>query len=122
MFKGTNNIPPTISPPFTDPTTGLPSYFTTVPAGGVISFQIHSDDFDVYPNPSSGSFNIYLELPFKKDISMKIFDVNGRVVRETFKENFLNQLFSFEDIPNGIYTVLLNVGNERMKKNIVITD
>ena len=78
--------------------------------------------FDVYPNPSSGSFNIYLELPFKKDISMKIFDVNGRVVRETFKENFLNQLFSFEDIPNGIYTVLLNVGNERMKKNIVITD
>ena len=78
--------------------------------------------FDVYPNPSSGSFNIYLELPFKKDISMQIFDVNGRVVRETFKENFLNQLFSFEDIPNGIYTVLLNVGNERIKKNIVITD
>ena len=78
--------------------------------------------FDVYPNPSSGSFNIYLELPSRKNISMKIFDVNGRVVREISKDNFLNQLFSFEDIPNGIYTILLNAGNERIKKNIVITD
>ena len=78
--------------------------------------------FDVYPNPSSGSFNIYLELPSKKDISMKIFDVNGRVVKEILKNNFLSKLFSFEDMPNGIYTVLLNIGNERIKKNIVITD
>ena len=78
--------------------------------------------FDVYPNPSSGSFNIYLELPSKKDISMKIFDINGRVVKEISKNNFLNQLFSFEDIPNGIYTILLNVGNEKIKKNIVITN
>ncbi len=78
--------------------------------------------FDVYPNPSLGSFNIYLELPSKKNISMTIFDVNGRVVREIFKEDFSNQLFSFQDIPNGIYTVLLNLENERIKKNIVITD
>jgi len=78
--------------------------------------------FDVYPNPSSGSFNVYLELPSKEDISIKIFDINGRVVREILKNDFLNQLFSFANIPNGIYTILLNIGNERIKKNIVITD
>ncbi|MFL2576980.1 MAG: T9SS type A sorting domain-containing protein [Flavobacteriales bacterium] len=50
LSGGTNNIPPTITPPFTDPLTGLPSYSTTVAAGGVINFQIHSEDFDVYPN------------------------------------------------------------------------
>ena len=78
--------------------------------------------FDVYPNPSTGSFNVYLDLPRNEDISIKIFDVKGRVVREIIKYNFINQLFSFEDIPSGIYTILLNVGNERIKKNIVITD
>jgi len=78
--------------------------------------------FDVYPNPSTGSFNVYLDLPSNEDISIKIFDTKGRVVREIIKYNFTNQLFSFEDIPSGIYTILLNVGNERIKKNIVITD
>ena len=52
LSGGTNNIPPSVSPPFTDPITGLPSYSTTVPAGGVINFQIQSDDLDVYSNGS----------------------------------------------------------------------
>ena len=52
LSGGTNNIPPTVSPPFTDPITGLPSYSTSVPAGSAISFQIQSDDFDVYANGS----------------------------------------------------------------------
>ena len=84
--------------------------------------QLENIFFDVYPNPSSGSFNVYLELPSIKNISMKIFDGNGRVVREILKDNFSGQLFSFEDIPNGIYTILLDLGNERLKKNIVIAD
>ena len=84
--------------------------------------QLENIFFDVYPNPSSGSFNVYLELPLMKNISMKILDGNGRVVREILKDNFSAQLFSFEDIPNGIYTILLDLGNERLKKNIVITD
>jgi hypothetical protein len=52
LAGGINNIPPTVSPPFTDPITGLPSYSTSVPAGGAINFQIQSDDFDVYANGS----------------------------------------------------------------------
>ncbi|MFL2574353.1 MAG: T9SS type A sorting domain-containing protein [Flavobacteriales bacterium] len=50
LSGGTNNIPPTVSPPFLDPITGAPSYSTSVPAGSTINFQIQSDDFDIYPN------------------------------------------------------------------------
>ena len=50
LSGGTSNLPPTVSPPFTDPITGLPSYSTSVPAGGVINFSVHSDDFDIYGN------------------------------------------------------------------------
>ena len=65
LSGGTNNIPPTITPPFTDPVTGLPSYSTTVAAGGTISFQIHSEDFDIYPNAVSYT---HLTLPTNREV------------------------------------------------------
>ena len=43
------------------------------------------------------------------------------VVKEISKDNFISQLFTFDDFPSGIYTVLLNTDNERVKRNIVIT-
>ena len=83
--------------------------------------KIENIFFDVYPNPSSGSFNIYLELPTTNNINITVFDINGRVVKEISKDNFISQLFTFDDFPSGIYTVLLNTDNERVKRNIVIT-
>ena len=50
LSSGTNNVPPTVPAPFTDPITGLPSYSTSVAAGSVINFAISSDDFDIYAN------------------------------------------------------------------------
>ena len=42
------NDPPVISPAFTDPVTGLPSYETTVYAGDLVNFTIDAEDLDVY--------------------------------------------------------------------------
>ncbi|MEE2931623.1 MAG: gliding motility-associated C-terminal domain-containing protein [Bacteroidota bacterium] len=44
------NSPPSISAPFTDPITGLPSFETTVYAGDLVTFNIQGDDPDVYIN------------------------------------------------------------------------
>ena len=77
--------------------------------------------FDVYPNPSSGFLNVYLELPLKENITITLFDVNGRVLSEIKKVDFLSELMSFEEIPSGIYTIILDTKNHRLKKNIVIS-
>ena len=77
--------------------------------------------FDVYPNPSSGVLNVYLELPLKENITITLFDVNGRVLREIKKVNFLSELIFFDEMPSGIYTIILDTKNHRLKKNIVIS-
>lgn len=104
----------------TDFGTEITDYFRV---GTYSMSQLELDNifFDVYPNPSSGFFNVYLELPSKEDIIITLFDINGRVVEEITKTNFLSELFSFGDISPGIYTILLNVNNQRLKKNIVIS-
>ena len=57
----------------------------------------------------------------QNNINITVFDINGRVVKEISKDNFISELFTFDEFPSGIYTVLLNTDNERIKRNIVIT-
>ena len=42
------NDPPTITAPFTDPVTSLPSYEATVYAGQLVQFNITAEDTDTY--------------------------------------------------------------------------
>ena len=78
--------------------------------------------FDVFPNPSNGNFNVFVESNINNKVILKIIDINGKVIKEMIKgEGASYQNFTIKDLPNGIYTILLESENDRMKKNIVIT-
>lgn len=53
----------------------------------------------IYPNPSSGIFNIYVN---EKNASIKIYDLEGKliVLKETFQNN---TEINLQDFPAGIY-------------------
>ena len=77
--------------------------------------------FDVFPNPSNGNFNVFVESNFINKVILKVIDINGKVIKEMIKEKEASyQNFSIKDLPNGIYTILLESENNRMKKNIVV--
>ena len=77
--------------------------------------------FDVFPNPSNGNFNVFVESNINNKVILKIIDINGKVIKEMIKgEGASYQNFTIKDLPNGIYTILLESENDRMKKNIVI--
>ena len=77
--------------------------------------------FDVFPNPSNGNFNVFVESNINNKVILKIIDINGKVIKEMIKDkNASYQNFSIKDLPNGIYTILLESENDRMKKNIVV--
>ena len=77
--------------------------------------------FDVFPNPSNGNFNVFVESNFINKVILKVIDINGKVIKEMIKEKEASyQNFSIKDLPNGIYTILLESVNNRMKKNIVV--
>ena len=77
--------------------------------------------FDVFPNPSNGNFNVFVESNFINKVILKVIDINGKVIKEMIKEKEASyQNFSIKDLPSGIYTILLESENNRMKKNIVV--
>ena len=77
--------------------------------------------FDVFPNPSNGNFNVFVESNINNKVILKIIDINGKVIKEMIKgEGASYQNFTIKDLPNGIYTILLESENDRMKKNIVV--
>ena len=71
--------------------------------------------YDNYPNPFNPSTTIKFEIPDKSYVTLKIFDVNGRVVAEPVKETLQAGLYEYkfkaEDLPSGVY--MYNLITER---------
>lgn len=59
----------------------------------------------VYPNPSTGLFNINSNQNIE-NASIKVFDLNGRIIHHS-KENSENNVLNLTNVQNGIY--ILNI-------------
>ena len=38
--------------------------------------------FDVFPNPSNGNFNVFVESNINNKVILKIIDINGKVIKK----------------------------------------
>jgi hypothetical protein len=67
----------------------------------------HRNELLVYPNPVEGQFSISYDLSQSSEVSLKLYDLHGKQVRDLFCdfENSGVKLHSFElgDLPSGIY-------------------
>ncbi|MDD2633900.1 MAG: alpha/beta fold hydrolase [Bacteroidales bacterium] len=70
----------------------------------------------IFPNPSSGMVTI--QLSDKRLCKLSIYNNNSTKVFET--EVNQNKEFDFSFLPNGIYTIKLDIDNESITKKLVI--
>jgi hypothetical protein len=69
----------------------------------------HDFKFNVYPNPSSGNFNIIYLLPQNKEGKLEVFDITGKVVYEMRLPQWSTlQQMSLPHLSKGIYAVKIN--------------
>ncbi len=81
----------------------------------------------IYPNPSVGKFSVGVEV-FEKDqnINYLIYDSNGKLaVAQTLLSNGVDHgehVFFIDEtqLTQGVYTILLNIGSQSVKKNLII--
>ncbi len=81
------------------------------------------NDVMIYPNPSSGKFNVDLFFNANCDASITIYDVTGRIIRtEKFKQ-VLNKTIEidFSSKPEGVYYISVNSDKKQWNKRIVIS-
>lgn len=96
--------------------------FTTGDIVDVNEIDPVSMDINIYPNPSSGMFNI--ELQGLKSAQINVYDQMGRIVISQVSEN-LNQNYdevrlNMSDYASGIYFVLIQSDEGRTVKKIVL--
>jgi hypothetical protein len=76
-----------------------------------------ANDFRIYPNPSSGEFNISFDNP-KGDYSIEIYSLIGQKVFE--KENTRSATISAPNLQKGIYLVKITKDSKSIIKKIEI--
>ena len=96
-----------------------PIFFTT--PSSIRSKQEESLLFDVFPNPSTGNFNVKFTNDDNKDISLYIYNVLGELVRLVeIIPNQSNCTIDLSSHPKGIYSIWMHQSDEKYHKKIVI--
>lgn len=79
---------------------------------------------NVYPNPFNGTTNINFQLNKPCDVSLKLYDIQGRHVRSLINEemNAGQHTFSLEieDLSSGTYFVQMEAGNTVSVKKVML--
>lgn len=78
-----------------------------------------NENFKVYPNPVSDKINIDFSSDFQSKVSLKLFDIQGKLVASKTKSNKENSVdINVDSLPTGIY--LLKIMDAISSKNIKI--
>lgn len=91
---------------------------------GIDETAVH-DGLDVFPNPASDIINVSFYLYEMTSVSAEIFDINGRLVKQTTTENLHPGRHELKfnahgDMEAGVYFIRLNDGKNVYSKKVVI--
>lgn len=77
----------------------------------------------IYPNPTSAEVNIELQSLTNSTVTIKLFDVMGKVVKEknvTLRQGQQKISISTDGLPNGTYSLHLSNGEKVVKEKIQV--
>ncbi len=79
---------------------------------------------DVFPNPSSGDFNIRLKLEQRSKVNIRLYDLNGKLMDKILRKSLNKGAHTIgwtpENISPGNYILHINTGRELLKRQIII--
>jgi hypothetical protein len=78
----------------------------------------------LYPNPSSGIFNLVYQLEEGQVISLQIYNTEGKLIRKqtTTASGFMEKIvldFSQNIYPRGLYLFKLNAGDKQQSFKLI---
>ncbi len=83
-------------------------------------------DFRISPNPAKAIINLYIHIPHETVISYEIFDISGLKLKSSplgnFSKGYYPSMIDISNLPNGVYFVKLNTGNNWIIKSFTKTE
>ena len=88
------------------------------------NYPTTTDNYYVYPNPSSGNFNIYFndvndgkyDIQILNGLGQNVYTTSATVVNRKWIQHV-----DIKNLPNGMYVVNINKGNIQHNLKIIIT-
>ena len=79
---------------------------------------------DIYPNPATDRLSLQFDLPAISEVSISLFDLNGKLSTSTVKDYFSNKSVSLalNDVATGLYIVRIVIDNEVLVKRIIVSE
>jgi hypothetical protein len=81
------------------------------------------EDFNLFPNPSDGTFNLSFTTPYKDNVSVQLFDVSGRLIDSRIFNNsgsYFTRNMSLNVKSGGLYLLKIQNGNNFTTRKLVI--
>lgn len=77
---------------------------------------------NVFPNPSTGAFNLNIALEAQKDVNVNVVNTLGQTVQQFTERNTYGGLYTLDlnEQPNGVYFVEVTAGGEKSVQRIVV--
>lgn len=83
-----------------------------------------NDNMKLYPNPARDYFDLSFGISNNSDVTVKIYDINARVVGEQVFSNYNNSIFkerfNTDNLTTGIYMVKVTNGSRTATEKLVI--
>ncbi|MDX2171781.1 MAG: M43 family zinc metalloprotease [Bacteroidota bacterium] len=80
---------------------------------------INIPSFNIYPNPSNGSFNLIVSEVASKTIKLSVYNIMGEMVHTSINDN-VNQKINLTSLQNGIYFVNISNDTQSSTKRLII--
>ncbi len=87
-------------------------------ATGIVDYR--TEEFDVYPNPSFGTFTIKMQMPDKQNVDLKIFDMYGRLIQHYSPGQIEKDTISVETPGPGVYYLQAENGNFGATRKVLV--
>ncbi|WP_375560558.1 T9SS type A sorting domain-containing protein [Bernardetia sp. OM2101] len=83
--------------------------------------QLEKDTFSIYPNPSTGIFNVRFGTSLSADTQVTVFDGIGRSIKtQTFEKGSQKFTIDLKNQPKGIYLIHFNQNGNTYSKAIIV--
>ena len=81
------------------------------------------EGFNLYPNPSNGSFNLKFNTESNENVEIQLYDLTGRLVKELQFSNIsfqFSERISFQNTAKGFYVLKIKNGTKQTSRKLLI--
>jgi bacillolysin len=87
--------------------------------GTLSSSDFEYNDINIYPNPTNGTLNVFLNSQFEDKTTLTMYDIQGRNILSK-EMSGVSELLNLNNFQEGVYYLMIRNGDRKTTKKVVL--